>query len=266
MPSGLHEQSSHQARALVISRLVGGSQNRQFVNSKAKEFIYKSLSATMENMKQLQLPAPTVLIMMGLPGAGKSTFARQFAKTYGLPFISFDRIRHELFNEPTYTSSEQDIISRIASYMTSELLHSRHTFIIDGLYANVKTNRMSIQRQARENGFRTLVIWAQVDGPTAKMRSLKRNSKKRDDMYNRSLSVAIFEGLKKQLTPPTGENYVVISGKHTFPGQHKAVARKLLPPVIQQKQETVRKVITPTPAVRRMSAPSRPENRRIQIS
>lgn len=219
----------------------------------------------MENMKQLQLPAPTVLIMMGLPGSGKSAFARQFADTYGLPHISLDRIRHELFNEPSYTPSEQDIVNRIANYMTSELLRSKHTFILDGVHMNAKTNRITLQKQAREHGFHTLIIWTQVDEPTAKARSLKRNSKKRDDLYNRSLPEATFEALKKQLTPPTGENYVVISGKHTFPGQHKTVLRKLTPQSNQQQQETVKKVITPTPAARRMSPPARPENRRIHI-
>ncbi|HEX6462663.1 MAG TPA: ATP-binding protein [Candidatus Saccharimonadales bacterium] len=220
-------------------------------------------------MKQLQLPAPTVLIMMGLPGAGKSAFARHFAETYGLPLISLDKIRYELFNEPAYTPHEQDIVNRVADYMTGELLRSQHSFVIDGVHTNVKTNRMALHRQARDHGFQTLVVWAQVDEPTAKVRSLKRNSKKRDDIYNRSLPEAAFEALKKQLTPPTGENYVVISGKHTFPGQHKAVIRKLLPPAAQpitSQAEPVRKVITPTPAVRRMSAPTRPQNRRIQIS
>jgi len=219
----------------------------------------------MENMKQLQLPAPTVLITMGLPGAGKSFFARQFAETYSLPLVALDKIRFELFNEPTYTPSEQDIIGRVANYMTNELLKSRRTFVIDGTHANTKAHRAAIQKQAREYGVKVLVVWLQVDEPTAKLRSLKRNSKKQDDKFNKSLSEATFEAWKKQLTPPTGENYVVVSGKHTFPAQLKTVTRKLTPPE-QSPVQAVKKVITPTPAARRMSAPPRSENRRIQIS
>ena len=47
-------------------------------------------------MKSLSLAKPLVLVVIGLPGAGKSFFARQFSETFGAPMVSGDRIRHVL--------------------------------------------------------------------------------------------------------------------------------------------------------------------------
>lgn len=219
----------------------------------------------MNNMKELHLPVPTVFIMMGLPGAGKTFFAEQFAKIYNLPTISLDIIRHELFNDPTYTPSEQAIIGRMSDYMANELLRAKHSFIIDGTGNNIKTQRMSLGRKARESGFKTLVVWVQVDEPTAKLRALKPQPGKKGGAARRPLPPSTFEAWKKQLTVPNGEAYVVVSGKHTFEAQHKMVLRKLAPPEATAIKEPVN-IITPTPAARRMHTPVRPENRRIQIS
>lgn len=219
-------------------------------------------------MKRLSLTQPTILLMVGVPGAGKSFFAWQFAENYNLPYVSQDRIRSELFNQPTHTSDEQEIIGRVADYMVDELLRGGSHFIVDGHLGNIRSHRLSMTRRAREAGYRLLIIWVQVDAQTAKIRSLKRNPKKRDDQYNQPLTEAVFEALKKQLTPPASEEQVVVSGKHTFPAQHKMVLRKLAQASQPKKddQPAAPKVVTPTPE-RPMGRPTpRPENRRIIIS
>lgn len=180
-------------------------------------------------MKKLSLSQPTLLLMVGVPGAGKSFFARQFADVYGLPRISADRIRFELFNDPQYSSGEQHIVHRMTDYMIDELLQSHGTFIVDGLIGNTKAQRMAIERRARQHGCRVLLIWVQVDAQTAQVRSSKRNPQKRDDQFNKPLSEAAFLNWCKQLAPPTTEQHVVVSGKHTFPAQRMVVLKKLLP-------------------------------------
>ncbi len=223
----------------------------------------------MDDMKNLTLAHPTLIVMVGVPGAGKSFFARQFAEAHDLACISADRLRFELFNDPRFTPNEQEVVMRITNYMTDEFLASGASFILDSTFANARTQRMNIERRARAKGYKTLFIWTQVDDTTAKLRSFKRNNKKRDDQYNANMPEPAFTALAKQLTAPSSEQFVVISGKHTFPAQHKAVLRKLEPSKEESKQEfphEPHKVITPTPT-RRMNQPSaRPENRRITIN
>lgn len=232
-------------------------------------------------MKKLSVPKPTILLMMGVPGAGKSFFARQFADNYGLPRVSTDRIRFELFNEPSYTSAEQQIVHRLAEHMTDELLRSGSSFIVDGLLGNTKTSRLNLARRAREHDYKLMIIWVQVDQATAKGRSLKRKAGKRDDQYNKALPEAIFAAWCKQLTPIMNEHHVVVSGKHAYPTQESAVLRKVEQPLEATHQAEAgnntaaapdenpvkkpMKVVTPTPT-RHMGKPADRANRRIIIS
>lgn len=250
-------------------------------------------------MKKLTLTLPTIFLMVGIPGAGKSFFARQFAADLVLPLISADRIRHELFNEPSYSQSEQAIVGRMIDYICSEMLNSQSSFILDSQFANTRTARLNIERRARASGYRVVTIWVQVDKRSAKNRSLNRKSGKRDDLYNPSLPEKAFIALSNQLVAPNTEPHVVISGRHTFAAQKSAVLNRLVAlyesaqesstsagtessstasdPGAQPKTMTIKvsgahsdgpmKVITPTPT-RTMDKPAKrgDANRKIIIS
>lgn len=178
-------------------------------------------------MKPTSLLQPTVFLMVGMPGAGKSYFARRFGEQHEAPCVSADRLRLEMFNQPQYTPAEQAIVNRVADYMVEELFKTKRSFIIDGLMGNVRSQRTALAQRARAHGFKLLTVWVQVDETTARSRSLKRNAKKVDDRYNPPMPETSFTGLLKQLTPPASEPHVVISGKHNFPTQKAAVLRKL---------------------------------------
>lgn len=179
-------------------------------------------------MKPSSLLQPTLFLMVGVPGAGKSYFARQFGEKYGVPCVSADRLRMEMFNEPQYTPAEQAIVNRVADYVVDEMLKTKRSFMVDGLMGNVRSQRAALVRRAREAGYHSLVVWVQVDETTARSRSLKRNTKKAEDKYNPPMPETAFTGLFKQLTQPNSEeNYVVISGKYTFSTQKTAIIRKL---------------------------------------
>jgi len=178
-------------------------------------------------MKPLQLMKPTIFLICGIPGAGKSYFTRQFAASQHLPKVSADRIRFELFGEPDFSPAEQTTVQRMVAYMASELLIGRRSFIVDAPLTNIKLQRMKINKLARENGYEVLTVWVQTDAITSKERSFKRNPTKTDDKYNKPLSPAIFESQLKQFTSPINEAHVVVSGKHTFAAQQAIVLKKL---------------------------------------
>ena len=181
-------------------------------------------------MKSLSLSKPLIIVTVGAPGAGKSFFARQFSQTFGAPVVSYDRLRYELFAEPSYSKDERTIIQRVAEYQTEELIKTHKTFIVDG-GGTSKAERLQLKRLAEKNGYGVLLVWAQVDERTAKTRSLKRSKRRLDDAYNQSLSTEQFEKEAKRFTPPAAnEDFVVVSGKHTHTSQAKVVLKKLVTP------------------------------------
>lgn len=167
-----------------------------------------------------------MLLMVGRPGAGKTFFARQFGETFRAPVVSYERIRYELFNEPTFTKEEQEIIDRVAAYQIAELLKTQQTFIIDG-GSNTRNERQRFATLARPANYNTLAVWVQTDEATARQRAIKRNEHRLDDQFVPSLTTEVFDRLSKQLADPLREPYVVISGKHTYTTQARAVLRRL---------------------------------------
>ena len=181
-------------------------------------------------MKSLSLSKPLIIVTVGAPGAGKSFFARQFSQTFGAPVVNYDRLRYELFAEPTYSKDERTIIQRVAEYQVEELIKTQKTFIVDG-GGTSKAERLQLKKIAEKSGYGLLIVWVQVDARAAKVRSLKRSKRRTDDAYNQSLSSEQFEKAVKRFTPPTfGEEYIVVSGKHTHTSQAKAVLKKLVTP------------------------------------
>lgn len=201
-------------------------------------------------MKKLSLTRPLVLMVVGLPGAGKSFFAKQFSETFGVAHACSDRIRHELFAQPQFTQDENIIVERIQTYFVDELAKTGRSFLIDGS-CNAAAERRRLCELAKVNGYSTLVIWVQTDPATAKARSLRRSASKPDDQYNCGLSAQQYDTLAKRFTPPTNEDYVVISGKHTYSTQARMVLRKLAAPRAEaaeqaHKQKTAQ-AVAPSP-------------------
>lgn len=181
-------------------------------------------------MKSLSLSRPLVIMVVGLPGSGKSFFARQFADMFGAPLVSADYVRHTLFPESKYTSEEDAYVQTLTQNQLTELFKTSKTMLVDG-GANTRAARTKIEQQAKIHGYGTLVVWVQTDEPTAISRSLKRSAKRQADELNSPLSADAYKRLKKQFGAPSRfENVIVISGKHTYATQARVVLKKLVAP------------------------------------
>jgi predicted kinase len=202
-------------------------------------------------MKTLTFAKPLVLVLVGLPGSGKSFFARQFAEMFDTPLVSHDKLRYELFANPQFIAEEYDIIDRLTHYLVGELLKTKRSFLIDG-GSSTKAERQALSLLAKKHGYDVLYIWVQIDDTTARQRSMHRNPRRVDDQYSPHLTEAQFVGLVKRHVVPNRESHVVISGKHAFSTQAKTVLRRLTTPHTQeaavaheQERTPERPIITP---------------------
>lgn len=187
-------------------------------------------------MKALSLSRPLLIMIIGLPGAGKSFFAGHFADTFGAPLVSADVLRHELFESPSFTMAEMGLIKRMAEIQLVELVKTRTTIVVDGL-SNSRKERQQFEQFATAHRYGTLIVWVQTDEPTSKARSISRNTRPVDDKYSKKLTLEQFKQLAANLnTPVKQEDYVVISGKHTYTTQAKMVLRKLSAPHTQKAE------------------------------
>jgi predicted kinase len=180
-------------------------------------------------MDKATLSNPTVIIVIGLPGSGKSFFATQFASTFGAALVSEDKIRWMLFAHHTHNESENTIVKQVAEMMASELFKTKKTFILDGGH-NDKASRSALTTTAKKAGYKVLTIVVQTDMLTAEKRSAKRDARKSGDRYKQPLSSDGFIALAKKYQAPLriDKTAVVISGKHTYSTQARTVLKKML--------------------------------------
>jgi predicted kinase len=198
-------------------------------------------------MDKTTLSNPVVIVVVGLPGSGKSFFATQFAKTFGTAIVSEDKIRWMLFAHHTHNENENSIVGQISGMMAAELFKPRKTFVLDGGY-NDRDSRATLAASARKAGYEVMTIAVQIDTPTAKSRAAHRDARKLSDRYKQPLPPREFATQAKKYQAPLriDRTAVVISGKHTYSTQARTVLRKMLEiqgaaaPIEHQEAPTVR--------------------------
>lgn len=171
-------------------------------------------------MKRLQLQKPHVLIVVGLPGAGKTFFASQFSDMFHAPYLDYGRYR-QVIGEPQ-TANE------LASDAYSQLLRTRQTLLIEGI-GDKKLERREIVKNAHTHGYGVLFVWVQTDPQTSEHRSV----------YSKTATISAHEFAARATQFEligSPETYVVISGKHTFATQAKVVLKKLVAAKTDEKQ------------------------------
>ncbi len=165
-------------------------------------------------MKPLNSASPHAIIMIGIPGSGKSTFAERFAETFQAPIVSQTKLQREFALSTEASAALSDSI-------LSEYMKTHRTVLIDG-GVDSKDVRDPLVRRLTKAGYQILVVWVQTDTAEAFRRATKpypRGSGLEADEFDRL--VELFDA------PHRKEKMVVISGKHTYTSQLKIVLKKL---------------------------------------
>lgn len=141
--------------------------------------------------------------------------------------VQGDRIRHELFEEPRYDRQENEIVNHLMSYMAEEFLSAGISVVYDTNAARL-SQRRSLRQLAQKLKAATVLLWLQIDLESSFARVAARDRRRTDDRYAMPLDRTTFESLVSQMqNPESGEEYVVISGKHNYQTQRSAVIKKL---------------------------------------
>ncbi len=176
---------------------------------------------------KVQTKKPLLILLYGFPGSGKTYFARNLTQHLNVAHVHSDRIRHELFEEPRYDEQEDSIITHLMNYMTEEFLMAGVSVVYDTNMMR-KSQRRMMRNLINKKEIETLLVWFQVDAETAFKRTGHRDRRKSDDKYAIEYTREDFrEYASKMQHPETHEDYVVVSGKHTFNSQKAAFFKKL---------------------------------------
>lgn len=196
-------------------------------------------------MAKIYPKKPFLLLFYGYPGAGKTYFARQFCSNVQAAHLQSDRIRGELFENPRYDKQENDVVTQLMNYMTEEFLSAGLSVAYDVNAMRTKQRR-ALYSMAYACHAVPLLVWFQMDQDTAFARNVKRDRRRADDKYAAALDRTSFESIVASMqNPVSGEDYVVVSGKHLFKMQQSAVLSKLRTIGVLSNGDSSSRVIKP---------------------
>jgi predicted kinase len=106
---------------------------------------------------------PAMVVMIGLPGSGKSHLARAIAALVPAAVLDIDALRAALFEDPKHTAKEHGRLFPALHVLMDRLLARRMTIIVDA--TNLKeTNRKPYYKIAAKHGAKVLLVrvWARM--------------------------------------------------------------------------------------------------------
>jgi predicted kinase len=196
-------------------------------------------------MSKIATNKPVIFMLYGYPGAGKTYFSKQLTNILQTAHVHGDRIRYELFENPNYDKTENEIVNHIMHYMSDEFLSAGISVLYDN---NVykKSERMAVKELARKNNCKTVLIWLQIDEDSAFSRTTSRDRRKSEDKYAMPLDQIKFdEFISTMQNPTTDEDYLVLSGKHSFPMQQSNLFKRLFDMNMITAESVSSKVVKP---------------------
>lgn len=165
-------------------------------------------------MKPITPTSPHAIIVVGIPGSGKSTFAEHFADTFRAPIINESRIAFEAHLDAKQTAA-------VSVTFLGEILKINQTFLIETV-DSTKAKRNNLIATVRKAGYRPLIVWVQTEPHEAKRRASKAKP------AGSGLTGAEFDSAVLTFQPPIAQDKAtVISGKHTYATQLKVVLKQL---------------------------------------
>lgn len=196
-------------------------------------------------MGKVQLHKPSLILLYGYPGAGKTYFARQFCEEVAAAHVHDDKIRNEIFESPRYDKQENQVLQQLMEYMTEEFLKAGMSVVYDTNAMRV-SQRRHLRDLARKFHAEHVLVWLQIDPETALHRASKRDRRKSDDKYAVAIDSEIFDRIAGYMqNPNTTEEYVVLSGKHTFDTQSKMLTKRLYDMGLLDAQSASAKMVRP---------------------
>lgn len=157
-----------------------------------------------------------LFLMLGFPGAGKTTVSKMIKQQTGAVHLWADHERRQRFGEPTHSHEENLKLYAELNTVTEGLLAEGGNVIFDTNF-NFYRDRERLRQIASKYGAQTIVIWVRTPKELARERATK-NAHKQHTRVLGDMPVEHFERISGNLEPPReGEHVIEFDGTHVTP-------------------------------------------------
>jgi predicted kinase len=168
---------------------------------------------------------PTLFLMFGYPGAGKTTAAKLISELTGATRLSSDDLRIELFPKPTYTEAEHSTVYKTLDQRVEQLLSEGKSVVYDA-NLNRYVHRAEKYAIAKKTNVRPVLIWVKVPRDFSKERAVIRGHHHlvpEDETFE-----SMFERVANTLEEPSSDEPVyTLNGTYLTPDTISEMLKRL---------------------------------------
>lgn len=164
---------------------------------------------------------PALVLISGLPGAGKSHFSRALAGESGLALVQSDAVRKLLFPNPTYEANESYIVFMRCHDVVQRLLQRGIGVIFDA--TNLKErNRKRLYKIAEQTGAKLAIVRVEAP-PEVVSERLERRAAREDLSDISDATWEVYQQMASTAERIKREHYVVDTSEDIGPIVKKLV-------------------------------------------
>lgn len=173
---------------------------------------------------------PLIVVLLGLPGSGKTTFARQLAERIQGVTLSSDAMRLSIYKtrEAAQAARDEDrVLSNqyvfgALNYAARQALRAGHNVIFDAVVSH-RSEREEKYEFAREFGAAAILVRIQVPREVSLRRMQERTPTEDQRQFHEEKAIGVFNYFAQELEEPTPDEPVVyIDGEAPFETQYQA--------------------------------------------
>lgn len=158
---------------------------------------------------------PTLYLMLGYPGAGKTTVAEKIAKFTGAVHLNSDWFRLHMYKQPTFSQEEHDSLYGNLNYLCELILSTGKSVIYDA-NLNLYIHRQEKYDIAKSVGADVRLIYIDTDVKTAKHRATVEAEKNPQHRPYGNLDLPTFNRLASELEPPKASEPAIVISEDQF--------------------------------------------------
>ena len=137
------------------------------------------INTAIDNSHYLRhIPQTMVIIVMGLPGSGKSFFAEQLASGINAEYISTDRLRKTMISNRTYSQEEKE---SVYNEMLKKVKQQNRDTVLDGTF--YKNDIREKFKQAGNNHVTFIEVQAQESLIQQRLKEPRKDSEADFNIY-----------------------------------------------------------------------------------
>lgn len=158
-----------------------------------------------------------LFLMLGFPGAGKTTVSKMIEEQTGAVHLWADHERRKRFGEPTFSHDENLKLYDELNGMADGLLAAGKNVIFDTAF-NFHKDREHLRQIAAKHGAQTVVVWVRTPKELARERATNNAHLQHTRLLGNMHPTDHFERLSNNLEPPReGEHVIEFDGSHVSP-------------------------------------------------